>query len=239
MPPSLPEIDNPNLESQIFTHSSISTTSALSWDRLALLGDAYLGAAVSRILFDYSEVLTAGEITEIRKLYVSRENVQQWGWAYGFHTRLHLPNHMIPTLTEAIIAKFSGSAFQAYLGALAFTKGQQELEEFVSQLIAPSLEDSVKSIARPSSKSDKDAMGKLNEILFKVLGINKPEYKVTTRDIEEPGFDVQLMVKGVVLGRGSGTNTKEAQRKAAQQVLKKYEKSERFLWDLMDIDRKA
>ena len=221
--PDLPHLHNDQLETQVYTHnSSTSSKESISWDRLACLGDTCLSSAITKILFDHEDLLNAGEITEIRKYYVSNANLAQWGRAYEFHTRVNVAKHMV--LTDYSLRKFGGCAFQAYLGALAYTQGHETMTIFVGKLVEPGLEDIRSAVKKPISPVDKDVMGKLNDRLTK-LEIALPEYKIEDLgDKVSPRFDVRCIIKGNVVSRASANNKREGQRAAANQALMKKDK---------------
>src|SRR5271154_195846 len=116
--PPLPPIPS-DLEFQVFLHSSATDQhNLLSYNRLSVLGDAYLSSGITRILFDHPALLPPGDISQIRSSWVSNITVAKWGQAYNFPVRVLVAAHMLP-LSEAVSERLAGETFQAYIGALS------------------------------------------------------------------------------------------------------------------------
>lgn len=226
--PKLPPVEG-DLKSQIHTHSSsISTSSPIPYNRLALLGDASLHAAVTKILFNHTEFLEPGKISELRSFYVSNRNVSCWGRAYEFDKSVIVASHLLP-LKEESRNKFAAATFEAYLGAVVLKDSQEAVTKFIGELVAPSLE----KIKFGGMTVDTFAVQKLNEKLSH-MGIPPPEWVWKEGEGEnlEEQFEVRCTINGKFAGKANGRSIAEGKRKAATVAMNK---PERFFTGLKDI----
>ena len=231
--PDLPEIED-DFHQEVFTHSSsTSSNSNIPYNRLACLGDTYLTAAITKILYDHPAIFDAGEITEIRKSYISNENVAQWGRAYGFDNKVIVATHMLPLRNENR-NKISASIFRAYIAALALGTSHEIMTEFIKLLVDPGLDTVRSNTGAKESIVDKMSMQKLHERLVR-LQIDLPQYEVEDLGAQsQPRFEVRCTIKGNEVGRAAGRSIADAKRAAAEKALRKGEK---FLTLLKDVKR--
>jgi dsRNA-specific ribonuclease len=222
--PALPNIRDDTLRRQVFTHSSaVSTSSPVSNERLAVLGDAYLAAAVTKVLFDLEGHLKAGEINEIRKLFVGRETTSNWGRAYMLHEKTEVSANVFRT--EEFYANLAGACFKAYLAAFTTETNFEEMIKFVQMLMEPSLMQLQRAPESTFSSQD------FHERLVK-LGLPLPEY--VAEDLKRDGhpeFTVRCIFRGNVIGTGTARTKQVAKRLAAEEGNKT---SERKLKNLKD-----
>src|SRR5690606_11377957 len=96
--PPLPQIRNPRIHQQVFTHSSaidthsVSTVGAsqLHMERLELLGDSYLHMILTRILYDQMYLLREGNLTAMRNILESNATLAAFSNAYGLPAQLKM-----------------------------------------------------------------------------------------------------------------------------------------------------
>lgn len=226
--PLLPPVDE-DLKSQIHTHSSsISTNSPIPYNRLALLGGASLLVAVTKILFNHTDFLEPGKISELRSFYVSNRNVSSWGRAYEFDENIIIAQHLLP-LKEETRDKFAAATFEAYLGAVVLRDSQETVTTFIEELIAPSL---AKMKARGTTPVDTFALQKLNEKLNR-MGLSPPEWlsKEEGENVDDR-FEVKCIINGKFVAKANARSIVEGKRKAATLAM---HKPERFFTGLKDI----
>jgi ribonuclease III len=208
--PPLPAI-SPELERQVLTHSSaVSTSSRVANDRLATLGDAYLTAAVTRILYDSPLCLKPGDINDTRRHFVSREMICNLGRAYHLHDKAEVsPN--LPR-SEEFIGNLAVSCFKAYLAAFAMETSVEELTKFIFKLMEPSLEQLAPAPEVTFSIQD------FHERLTK-LKMPLPEYPAEEmRRDNQPEFQVRCVLLGNTVGTGTGRTKQMARRLAAEEA---------------------
>lgn len=214
----LPRIPH-EYKTAIHTHSSsTSQSNPLDYENLACLGSSALTYAVTFILFKHPGIRRPGDITEARKAFVCQETVTKWGEAFQFDKKVEVAKHMLP-LSEEQKRSFACSSFYAFLGALSQV-GQEGLIEFVEKLMAPSIEETIRSVQVLPSTVNKMAMQLLHQRLAKakaplpIYGFDDAGEGV------EPRFECKCSIGEKLVGKGSGRTKRDAQHRAAEQALR-------------------
>lgn len=217
--PELPPVPK-RLEAQIHTHtSSVSTTNPTPYNRLMLLGNASLQAAITRILFEYSENWEPGTINDLRNFYVSTVNVGLWGRAYGFDRKLNIASNLLPSLAdEKLHNKYLASTFQAYLGGALLNSSQEHVNKFIAKLLTPALA----TMGDPKSTADVHVVQTLHERLTR-LDVPLPAWPATEDSDEDitTRFEVKCIVNGKIVAKAKGKSKAEGKRKAAALAMDK------------------
>lgn len=156
--PDAPEITDPKLKGAPFQHRSATisnrsteTVEHTSYERLELLGDAYLELFASRLIFTRLAHLTAGRMSQIRELLVKNETLAEYAQAYGFEKRVSTADmqHMQKELKQNVIKsnkgfnKILGDVFEAYVAAVVLSdleNGFSTAEKWLTALWAPKLQ---------------------------------------------------------------------------------------------------
>ena len=212
--PELPDIGT-DYEREAYTHSSAGTTAnPESYERLAILGNAALNAAVTLILFEsFDKKLEKGRIDEIRRKCVANSTVEAWARAYNFQTRIQVsPRAQISLDENRTIPR---EAFHAFLAAIWLKMSMDRLTDFVRALLVPVLAG---VIVKPI---DRNVVTKLRD-KTKLMGLADPEFLVTkdeAADLEEC-FIAQCRIGDTCVGRGVGRSKKVAQWNAAQEAMR-------------------
>lgn len=179
-------------------------------ERLEFLGDAVLGAYVSRFLYHLFPNATEGDLSQFRSEIVSSRALA------GIAQPLHLGKFLLlgkSMRDEETRPSILAGAFEALLGALYLDRGTKAVESF----LAPFIEKKAKELQWEGMRNYK---GKLLEIL-QARYKEQPLYQLvlTRGPHHERTFVVKVIFHGEVLGRGSGKNKKEAEQEAARQAL--------------------
>lgn len=142
--PPPPPINDELLERAVFTHSGVAEGAAsvlsveTNYDRLEILGDAYIELLATRLIWDRFRGLPSGRISQIREDLVKNETLASYATFYGFDTRALVPkDHRSQpkrwTKTKADI-------FEAYAAAVILSdpkNGYQAVDGWLRQLWAP------------------------------------------------------------------------------------------------------
>jgi ribonuclease-3 len=221
--PPLPDVHD-EYNNQVYTHSSVRSSNAtIPYDRLTCLGDTYLTAAVTHILFEHPDILAPGEITEIRKVFVSNATAASWGRAYGFEAKVVVAQHMLP-LPEDCRERITGDTFKAYLGAIVKSSSVQELISFLEPFIVDSFDSVRKQVQAPPRTADRNAVQRLHDRLLR-LDIPLPEYIYEDHGEKgQPRFLAKCVIKGNKVGTGNDRNKQDAKRQAAAQACRMTER---------------
>ncbi|KIP12063.1 hypothetical protein PHLGIDRAFT_114115 [Phlebiopsis gigantea 11061_1 CR5-6] len=166
-PPPLPTL--PKLTGEIilevFTHRSLRFPGAPidedsehgDNERLAVLGEKVLEAAVTDTLFRKRPMLKGSDIEKRRKELLSAKNIEQWIVGYKLRDKLRCSPDAVQTLQEPLEILL---LFNSYVGAVYATQGMHVIVNWVGALVDP---DYV-----PASQSDVDMDPLYNAKKFKL-----------------------------------------------------------------------
>ncbi|MEO7294864.1 MAG: ribonuclease III [Candidatus Limnocylindria bacterium] len=212
---ALPE---PELIRQAFVHSSFfnenPNLAAGHNERLEFYGDAVIGVAVSRLLFERYPDEDEGFLTARRAALVNREALAAMALTIGLDRYLLLGRGETEAGGATRPSVLAG-CFEALAGALSLTVGTERAEAVLERLFSPYLE-AVGSIAGPP----KSAKSLLQEWSQRYRGI-KPNYQLldTSGPPHDQRFRVAVMVDGAALGYGHGSSRQRAEEQAAGAAL--------------------
>jgi ribonuclease III len=198
-------------------HASWSRRRSDSYERLALLGDSVLSLAVTTHLFPLldAEAYGAGRLTKIRAQAVSGRSCRAVAERLGLPERLRTvaPPEVSPGVLESLLAteRVLASVIEAVIGACYLTYGFERTAEAVRSAFAPEIES---ALERPA-----DFKSALQERLARRGAVVLYEVTAETGPPHERTFEVEAMVAGVPLARGSGRSKKEAEQAAAATAL--------------------
>ena len=189
-------IREPELIRQAFVHSSFFNENPELVpghnERLEFYGDAVIGVAVSRLLFERFPDEDEGFLTARRAALVNRE-----------------------ALAGATRPSVLAACFEALAGALALTEGTERAEAILQRLFAPQLDALAGEPGPPKS-----AKSLLQEWTQRHRGV-KPAYRLieTTGPPHDHRFQVAVVIDGRTLGTGAGSSRQRAEEQAAQAAL--------------------
>lgn len=221
--PPLPPISEPHIESLIFTHRTFADAKMLlprghrghetNYESLEFLGDAYIEAISSRLLYSRFPDVEPSLLSSFREQLVKNETLAGFSKAYALPSRLKHGAHVQDSKGWG---KIMADVFEAYIAGIILSspdssEGFATAEEFLTALWAPQiLSFQPPVIANPKARDE------INKLLA-AKGI-KLEYK-EERDMRmEEGkqkFFMGLYLTGwgfqdEWLGSGEGRNKGEA-----------------------------
>lgn len=183
--------------------------------RLEFLGDSILDLIVTEYLYRKLASFSEGKLTKIKSVMVSKDILAKWA------NHLSLGKYIILGKGEDSTGgrkKLSilADCFEALLGAIYLDSGLQKAKNIISSFIKEETELIIKG------KHGEDYKTLLQEISQKKMKC-LPEYYL----IKEKGpdhkkiFCIEVRLKKITYGTGTGENKKEAEQDAAQDALKK------------------
>lgn len=202
------QFKNSDLLTKALTHSSYANEALVeSNERLEFLGDAVLGCAVAKYLFERYSNAAEGELSKLRSAIVSRRNFARLA------KQLEIDKEMLLGKGEEITggrereSNLSG-AFEAVIGALYLEGGYRKTFSIISKLLKGCVKK--KEIFR-------DYKTRLQELAQKEHG-KIPRYNVVLEEgpPHDKLFHVEVKVGSNVIGKGRGKNKKEAEQAAAK-----------------------
>jgi ribonuclease-3 len=204
----------PELIRQAFVHSSFfnENPDLVSGhnERLEFYGDAVIGVAVSRLLFERYPDEDEGFLTARRAALVNREALAVMARELG------LDRHLLLGRGEsgaggATRPSLLAACFEALAGALSLSEGTERAEAILEGLFGPRL-DALAEMAGPP----KSAKSLLQEWSQRHMGL-KPIYRVTSTSgpPHEQRFRVIVTIDGRAMGSGAGSSRQRAEEQAA------------------------
>ncbi|EUC33527.1 hypothetical protein COCCADRAFT_26154 [Bipolaris zeicola 26-R-13] len=233
--PPLPPIAEPHLHEAVFTHrsaiydpsipgSSLGGDLSLDYERLELLGDAYIELIASRALYNRFPHVDVPELCMWRERLVENSTLGKFSEAYGFPDRLK--HRALWDKNSKQYHKVVADMVEAYVAAVVLSDpahGFEAAEAWLTELWAPQLLNfREKIIENPQAR---DQLNKL--VLGKGVKLTTKEEKPMTYDSNS----VQCYHMGIYLtgwgyhdewlGSGEGQNKVQAGVAAAADALKR------------------
>jgi ribonuclease-3 len=216
-----PPILDGRLESAVFTHPAMSNSNNATYDRLEILGDAYIELIATKIIWDMFPDLPAGRISQIRETLVKNETLSGFAENFGFDRRVSVPPNY--SNQSKRWTKTKGDVFEAYIAAIILSdpdNGYESAEMWLTGLWMPIL----KGLGHQKGElRSKEALAQ------KIMGKNvKLEYNEERPSIQQKGgtqtFFIALYLTGWgwtrrLLGTGQGLSKAAAGDEAAKKVL--------------------
>ena len=209
---------DPELIRRAFVHSSFfnenPTLATGHNERLEFYGDAVIGRAVSRLLYERYPDEDEGFLTARRAALVNREALASLGLELGIDRYLLLGRGESDAGGATRPSVVAG-AFEALAGALSISEGDAAADAVLRKLFTGPL-DALAAIEGPP----KSAKSRLQEWTQRTYGL-KPVYQVlrTTGRPHEQHFEVAASLDGRRVAIGSGSSRQRAEEQAADAAL--------------------
>jgi ribonuclease-3 len=217
----LPPILDDKLELAVFTHPALGNNNNMTYDRLEILGDAYIELIATKLVWERFPDLPAGRVSQIRELLVKNETLSGFAESLGFDRKVSVPaNYNTPSKRWT---KIKGDVFEAYVAAVILSDpvcGYEIAQHWLTGLWMPLLRNLGHQKAELRCK---EALAK------KIMGKNvKLEYIEERPSIQQKGgtqtFFVALYLTGwgwekKFLGSGQGLSKAAAGDEAARVIL--------------------
>ena len=185
-------------------------------ERLEFLGDAVLALVISEYVTSACPVSREGELSKVKARLVSRHSLAQAAQRLQLGKWLRLGRGEERTKGREKNSLLA-NALEAVIAAIYLDGGMEASRSFTLRILQPELEGFK---AAKTGPLDWDYKSRLQEWSHKHY-----EAAPTYRTIHESGpdhqkaFEVEVLVKGRVLGTGSGSTRKDAEQQAARQAL--------------------
>ena len=207
---------NPLLLTEALTHPSVGheiKRDHLDNQRLEFLGDAVLQLVMTERLFRHFDEEAEGRLTKLRSRLVSRETLRSYALALDLGSYLTMGRGE-DTSGGRERTSTLGDAFEALIGAIYLDSGLEAARTFILEQARADLEQIAEEPV------DINPKGELQELL-QGLSLRSPSYEVIsqTGPEHEKTFVVEAKWEGLVLGKGTGRNKKQAETAAAEEAL--------------------
>ena len=233
--PPLPPI-TPDLRTQVFTHTSAIAGESniakvnISYERLEVLGDAYLELAATKKIYSSYPNYTAGQMSQQREVLIKNETLAMYSQAYGFDKLVQVGRETAEKAKHdrGTWLKLMGDVMEAYVAAVVLSnpeggKGQDMAEAWCLAMWRDLL-------PKPEESTNYDPMAKVSlgaAIVSKGIKLEYLEDE-EPRMLKEKGktvYSIGVYLTGwgyekKRLGFGQGLRHKEAGQRAAMEALK-------------------
>ena len=187
-------------------------------ERMEFLGDSVVGLAVNEFLYNKFPKLREGELTKMKSLLVSRVILSRTANQMGL-------GHYV-LLSEAETgsggrnrASILADTLEGVIGAVYLDGGLEPAKKLTERLLLGEVHEilSDANLANYKSMLQEYVQGE-----FKT----HPQYRISSEmgPDHQKLFAVEVVVSGKTLGRGHGSNKKEAEQEAARDALLHFEK---------------
>ncbi|WP_027122439.1 ribonuclease III [Metamycoplasma spumans] len=209
------ELDSNSWEyfEQAFTHKSYSNEhkNAKNYQYLEFLGDSILQFLVTNAIYWTYPEQNEGVATALRSAIVDRENLGRLANEIGLVECLRASKG---TFNNGKNMKADSDIFESFVGALYCVYGLGAAEAFIEEFLLVDLE-------KFSHQSLKDPKSRFQE-LIQTSGKNEITYENTP--LANGLFESKVMVDDCIYGTGVGKTKKDAEKAAADEALKKFQK---------------
>ncbi len=186
-------------------------------ERLEFLGDAVIDLIVAEWLYHRFPEIREGQMTRLRSMLVSREQLAAFAREIKLGPALFLGRGEEEgggRNRDALLC----AAFEALVGAYSIDQGLETARAFIEPLFIPIVEHIVRE------QSDKDPKSLLQE-KTQAQGLGAPQYILvgTTGPDHDRTFTYEAHVNGQCVGSGKGKSKQAASKAAASDALQKLE----------------
>ena len=207
--------DDLSLLQMALTHKSAPTAMGAHYERLEFLGDRILGQAVSHALYTHFKDEDQGKLT--KRFHAL---VQQNALAKIAHT-LGLDSLIITDGTKQAASQDSvlSDVIEAIIAALYLDGGQKAADQFITRFI-----DITKTSADDGHLNPKSALQEW--VMARKWPLPKYQAIETSGPDHSPIFVIEVSTDTGHKARGEGTSKKEAEQKAARELLRELKQKE-------------
>ncbi|MEB2343243.1 MAG: ribonuclease III [Deltaproteobacteria bacterium] len=184
------------------------------YERLEFLGDAVIGLAAARLLFEAHPSWEEGHLTRARAALVNTRALASYARALGIpeHVRLGRTERKAGVEKDSILA----NVLEAVVGAVYLDGGLEPVVALARRLFAGALApDSDAFAADPKTRFQEWAHATL-KTTPRYVGIGDSGI-----ESDDERFAVEVRLEGEVWGRAQGRTKRAAERAAAEQALRR------------------
>lgn len=203
------KIKNKKLLNTALTHSSYSNEhGGENYERLEFLGDAVLQLITSEYFYKKYNV-QEGELSKIRASFVCEEALAQYAKDVGIDQYIKVGNGQIKNINDTIIA----DTFESVLGVVFLDQGFDVAKRYALEVLSPYVLEHHVFLGDYKSKLQEMVQTDKKSLEYRLVSESGPSHDKT--------FVFEVVIDGIVYGKGTGKSKKEAEQKAARNALKK------------------
>jgi ribonuclease-3 len=201
---------------EALTHPSLPNEDKAAgphYERLEFLGDAVLGHAVARLLFERFPQASEGQLTRMRAALVNAAALAAWARRMRLGEVLRLGKGA-EAAGEADATSVLCDVTEAILGAIYLERGFDAAQAFVRELVGASIDD----VDLLDARDPKSAFQELAQ----AHKLGTPVYRGASEasDSKRPSTRVEVILGERVYAVGEGESKRAAERAAASEALR-------------------
>jgi ribonuclease-3 len=192
-----------------------TSASVQSNERMEFLGDSVLSLVVNNYLYHKYPERTEGELTKMKSVVVSKQVLAHLAKKLDLG-RYVLVSDNAQRAGVSTMDSVMADALEAVFGAVFMDGGFESARRVIMKVLPDDLGDVV---YQEESINYKSLLQEYIQALHKV----PPRYRVhsTTGPDHDKEFAVEVVVKGNILGSGTGKTKKDAEQKAAREAYRR------------------
>ncbi len=196
-------------------------------ERLEFLGDAVLDAIVADIVFKQFPNKDEGFLTNTRSKIVKRDTLDRIARELGLDKLL-----VSSSRAQSQKSHILGNALEAFIGAIYLDQGYRKTYRFINdKIINPFIEVSKVASKEVNFKSQLLEWSQKMKVQL--------DYEIIENFLDKennPVFQSQALLNGLLAGVGIGHSKKESQQQASKLAMKKIKTDREFLQEVLDKD---
>lgn len=202
-------IKNEELLKTALTHSSYSNEHHEdNYERLEFLGDAVLQLITSDYFYNNFDV-PEGELTKIRASFVCEEALAEYSKNVGIDKCIRVGNGQQKDINNTIIA----DCFESVLACIYLECGFDTAKNYVLKVIGPYILEHHHFLGDYKSRLQEMTQTDKKSLEYRLVSESGPSHDKT--------FVFEVVIDGIVYGRGTGKSKKIAEQNAAKDALDK------------------
>lgn len=197
------------------THSSYVNEKQVGQDyeRLEFIGDAVLQICVSQYIFKKFPNYLEGQMTTLRAQIVREESLAKCAREMELGRFIRMGKGEMQAKgyeRDSVLA----NVFEAVLGVVYLDCGLEACDKFLSYMYECIDRNEFESVVDYKTTLQEYVQADIRKtVTYNVESITGPS--------NQPTFEMQVLLDGIVLGRGKGSSKKRAEQLAAKQALEK------------------
>ena len=202
---------------EALTHKSYSTEHSLSYDnqRFEFLGDAVMQIVLTEYLFTRYPSEQEGKLTKMRSALARQSSFAKLARTLELQNYVRMGKGEIASGGDKRESTLC-DAFEALMGAVYMADGLAAVVKIVMPLLKQEFENPAALL------DDLNPKGMLQEYTQKYCKSERPEYIIAKKIGPDHNceYEIEVSVKGKVIGAGVGRSRKSAEMTAASNALK-------------------
>lgn len=191
------------------THSSYANEiGGEHYERLEFLGDAVLQLIISEYLYKNTK-LSEGDMSKKRSSFVCENALAIYAHDINLQEMVKVGYGLEKHVSDSIAA----DVFESVVATIYLNSGYNKAKEFVLDVALPYIKKGDGFMSDYKSHLQELVQTNAQSVIYKVINEDGPSHDKT--------FEVEVIVEGIVYGKGIGKSKKEAEQKAAYDAILK------------------